>query len=289
MTHEPPHTKAAGRGVRKGRIRQSLALWCLDATEWGWDLERVCRLARDLGCRSVELVLPESWATVREHGLECALAYNGMPDPAFARGLNNIAHHEEIFACTRETIDQCADFGVPNVLAFTGYKWRDPLDPTSGEIPLTEGADNCVAGLKVLASRAEATGVTVCLEMLNTRDDSHPMKGHPGYQGDDMDYCAEIVRRVGSPSVKLLFDIYHVQVMNGDVIRRLRRYRDLLGHVHVAGNPGRGELDDSQEINYPAVMKTLLDIGYAGYVGLEFIPTRDPERGLAEAVALCDV
>ena len=289
MTHEPPHTKAAGRGVRKGRIRQSLALWCLDATEWGWDLERVCRLARDLGCRSVELVLPESWATVREHGLECALAYNGMPDPAFATGLNNTAYHEEVIARTHETIDQCAEFGVPNVLAFTGYKWRDPLDPTSGEIPLTEGADNCVAGLKVLASRAEATGVTVCLEMLNTRDDSHPMKGHPGYQGDDMDYCAEIVRRVGSPSVKLLFDIYHVQVMNGDVIRRLRRYRDLLGHVHVAGNPGRGELDDSQEINYPAVMKTLLDIGYAGYVGLEFIPTRDPERGLAEAVALCDV
>ena len=144
-------------------------------------------------------------------------------------------------------------------------------------------------GLKILASRAEARGVTVCLEHLNTRDDTHPMKGHPGYQGDDLDYCAEIVRRVGSPNVKLLFDVYHVQVMNGDVIRRLRQYRDLLGHVHVAGCPGRGELDDTQEIHYPAVMKALLDVDYTGYVGQEFIPTRDPGRGLAEAVALCDV
>jgi hydroxypyruvate isomerase len=143
--------------------------------------------------------------------------------------------------------------------------------------------------LKVLARHAEARGVTVCLEHLNTRDDSHPMKGHPGYQGDDLDYCADIVRRVGSPNVKLLFDVYHVQVMNGDVIRRLRQHRDLLGHVHVAGCPGRGELDDTQEIHVPAVMKALLDVGYTGYVGLEFIPTRDPEQGLAEAVALCDV
>jgi len=275
--------------VKNGRIRQSLVLWCLDATEWGWDLERVCTLARELGCPSVELVPPERWSTLREQGLECALASNGMPDPLFARGLNNTVYHEEVLARTHEAIDQSADFGVPNVIAFTGYKWRDAMDSTSGEISLAEGADNCVKVLKILASRAEAKGVTVCLEQLNTRDDTHPMKGHPGYQGDDLDYCAEIVRRVDSPNVKLLFDIYHVQVMNGDVIRRLRRYRDLLGHVHTAGNPGRAELDDRQEINYPAVMKALLDVGYTGFVGQEFIPTRDPEQGLAEAVALCDV
>lgn len=287
MTHEKP--AGAGRVVKNGRIRQSLVLWCLDATDWGWDLERVCTLARELGCPSVELVPPERWSTLREQGLECALASNGMPDPLFARGLNNTVYHEEVLARTHEAIDQSADFGVPNVIAFTGYKWRDAMDPTSGEISLAEGADNCVKGLKTLASRAETKGVTVCLEQLNTRDDTHPMKGHPGYQGDDLDYCAEIVRRVGSPNVKLLFDIYHVQVMNGDVIRRLRRYRDLLGHVHTAGNPGRAELDDRQEINYPAVMKALLDVGYTGFVGQEFIPTRDPAQGLAEAVALCDV
>ncbi len=289
MTQKQPQAAGATRAVRNGRIRQSLVLWCLDATEWGWDLERVCSLARELGCPSVELVPPERWSTLREQDLECALAANGMPDPLFARGLNNTAYHEEVIARTRDAIDQSADFGVPNVIAFTGYKWRDAMDPTSGEISLGEGADNCVNSLKALASRAEARGVTICLEQLNTRDDTHPMKGHPGYQGDDLDYCAEIVRRVGSPNVKLLFDIYHVQVMNGDVIRRLRQYRDLIGHVHTAGNPGRAELDDRQEINYPAVMKTLLEIGYTGYVGQEFIPTRDPARGLAEAVALCDV
>ena len=289
MTQKQPQAAGATRAVRNGRIRQSLVLWCLDATEWGWDLERVCSLARELGCPSVELVPPERWSTLREQDLECALAANGMPDPLFARGLNNTAYHEEVIARTRDAIDQSADFGVPNVIAFTGYKWRDAMDPTSGEISLGEGADNCVNSLKALASRAEARGVTICLEQLNTRDDTHPMKGHPGYQGDDLDYCAEIVRRVGSPNVKLLFDIYHVQVMNGDVIRRLRQYRDMIGHVHTAGNPGRAELDDRQEINYPAVMKTLLEIGYTGYVGQEFIPTRDPARGLAEAVALCDV
>ena len=289
MTREQPQADEGGRAVRNGRIRQSLALWCLEDTEWGWDLERVCELARDLGCPSVELVPPEKWAILREQGLACALAANGMPDPPFARGLNNPAYQDEIVARTRETIEQCAAFGFPNVIAFTGYKWRDATDPTSGEIPLAEGADNCVRGLKVLGEIAAAKGVTVCLEQLNTRDDTHPMKGHPGYQGDDLDYCAEIVRRVGSPNVKLLFDVYHVQVMNGDVVRRLRQCRDLLGHVHVAGAPGRGELDDTQEIHYPVVMKTLLDLGYTGYVGLEFIPTRDPSRGLAEAVALCDV
>ena len=125
--------------------------------------------------------------------------------------------------------------------------------------------------------------------MLNTRDDTHPMKGHPGYQGDDMDYCADIVKAVGSERVKLLFDIYHCSVMNGDVVRRLEQYIDIIGHVHTAGNPGRAELDEKNEIAYPAPMKKLVELGYKGFVGHEFIPTRNPHEGLAEAVALCDV
>ena len=133
-------------------------------------------------------------------------------------------------------------------------------------------------------AHAEKKGVTVCLEHLNTRDDSHPMKGHPGYQGDDLDYVAKIIRAVGSPRVKLLFDVYHVQIMHGDVIRRIEQCKDIIGHIHTAGNPGRGELDDTQEINYPPIMKKLLAIKYAGYVGQEFIPTRDPKAGLAEAL-----
>jgi hydroxypyruvate isomerase len=214
---------------------------------------------------------------------------NGMPEPVFAKGLNNPRYAEEVIARTKTVIDQCADAGVPNVLAFTGYKWIDADDPESGEISLGEGAASTVKGLRELAQYAAPKGVTVCLEQLNTRDDSNPMKGHPGYQGDDIDYCAQIIVDVASPHAKLLFDIYHVAIMNGDLIRRLSHYRDLIGHIHTAGVPGRGELDENQEINYPAVMRTLLEIGYQGYIGQEFIPTKDPSIGLAEAVALCNV
>jgi hydroxypyruvate isomerase len=275
--------------VKNGRIKQSLAYWCLNATDWKWDIERICDAASELGCPSVELVPFELWPVVRGHGLENALAHNGMPDPVFAKGLNNPRYRDEAIARTKLAIDQCADCGVPSVIAFTGYKWRDADDPGSGEIPLDQGAENTVKGLQELARYAERKAVNIVLEQLNTRDHSHPMKGHPGYQGDDLDYCAEIVRRVDSPRVKLLFDIYHVAIMNGDVIRRLRQYRDWIGHVHTAGVPGRGELNGRQEINYPAVMRTLLEIGYEGYVGQEFIPTRNPAEGLAEAVARCDV
>jgi hydroxypyruvate isomerase len=115
------------------------------------------------------------------------------------------------------------------------------------------------------------------------------MKGHPGYQGDHTEYCIDIIKRVGSPNLKLLFDIYHVQIMDGDIISRIRQHRDLIAHVHTAGNPGRGELDNKQEINYPPIMEALLEIGYHGHVGQEFIPTRDPLEGLRQAVSLCDV
>ena len=275
--------------VTNGRIKQSLAYWCLNATDWKWDIDRICQAAVSLGCRSVELAPPELWPVVAKYGLRNALALNGMPDPVFAKGLNNLSYHEEIFARTKQTVDRCADFGIPNVIAFTGYKWRDADDPASGEIPKAEGAENTIQGIRELARYAAPRGVTIVLEQLNTRDDSHPMKGHPGYQGDDMDYCAEIIRRVDSPHAKLLFDVYHVAIMNGDIIRRLRQYGKWIGHIHVAGSPGRGELDGRQEIHYPGVMRALLEIGYEGYVGQEFIPTRDPDQGLAEAVTLCDV
>lgn len=273
----------------KGRIKQSLAYWCLNATHCQWDIRRVCETARELGCAGVELVPPEGWPVVKSYGLEMPLAHNGMPDPVFAKGLNNPRYQEEVIAVTRQMIDRCADHGIPNVIAFTGYKWNDADDPSSGEIPRDVGAANTVKGLRELARYAEPRNVTVVMEHLNTRDDTHPMKGHPGYQGDDIDYCASIIREVGSPRAKLLFDVYHVAIMNGDVIRRLRQYRDLLGHIHVAGVPGRAELDDAQEIHFHGVMQTLVEIGYTGFVGLEFIPTRDPRASLQEAVALCDI
>lgn len=275
--------------VVHGRIRQSMAFWCFNVAGEEWDLEQQARIARQLGCQSVELLGPDAFEVLKRHGLVCAITSNGMPGAPFATGLNNPRYQDEVITRTKEVIDANAAAGFPNVIAFTGYKWRDAEDPHSGEISREEGADRCVAGLKKLASYAEQKGVTVCLEMLNTRDDTHPMKGHPGYQGDDIDYCAEIVRRVGSPRVKLLFDIYHVQVMNGDLVRRIRQYGELIGHVHTAGNPGRCELDADQEINFPACMKALLEVGYTGYVGHEFIPTRDPLQGLVQAISLCDV
>ena len=276
-------------GVTKGRINHSIAFWCFNTSGDCWNAEKTCQVANQLGCPSVEIIETADWATLKKHGLICAMSPNGMPGAPFVKGFNNPRYHEELIARTKQAIDDSAAAGFPNVLAFTGYKWRDAEDPTSGEIPLDEGADNCVSGLEEVASYAAKKGVALGLEHLNTRDDSHPMKGHPGYQGDDLDYVASIVRRVDSAGVKLLFDIYHVQVMHGDVMRRLEENIDIIGHVHVAGNPGRGELDDRQEINFPAIMQKLVELEYDGYVGQEFIPTREPLAALTEAIQLCDV
>jgi len=273
----------------KGRIKQSIVFWCFNVAGEKWNIERTCQVASQLGCRSVELVKPSDWKVLKKHGLVCAIAPNGMPGAPFMRGFNNPRYHKEVIARTTAAIDACADAGFSSVIAFTGYKWRDAADPNSGEISAQEGADNCVKAFKQVIRHAEKKGVTICLEHLNSRDNSHPMKGHPGYQGDDLDEVASIIRRVDSPRMKLLFDIYHVQVMNGDLIRRIEQTKDIIGHIHTAGNPGRGELDDSQEINYPPIMRKLLQIGYKGYVGQEFIPTRAPLAGLDQAVSLCDV
>ena len=274
---------------RIGRVKQSVAFWCFNARGEKWSAEKTCQVAKGLGCTSVELIDPEHWGTLKKHGLICAIASNGMPGAPFMRGLNNPKFQDEVIERTSRTIDLCADAKFPSVIAFVGYRWTNPDDPKSPAITEEEAFNNCVAGLKKLALHAEKKGITVCLEHLNTRDSSDPMKGHPGYQGDDLDFVARILRKVGSPRVKLLFDIYHVQVMHGDLIRRIEETKDLIGHVHTAGVPGRGELDAIQEINYAAVIKKLLEIGYTGYVGQEFIPTRDPLAGLKEAVAICDV
>jgi hydroxypyruvate isomerase len=226
---------------------------------------------------------------MKAHGLTCALAPNGMPGAPFMRGFNNPAFHAEVIETTNRTIDQCSDAKVPAVIAFVGYKWKNPDDPKSAVITPDEAFNSCVKGLKDLARHAEAKGVTVCLEHLNTRDDTDPMKGHPGYQGDDLDFVARVVEAVGSPRVKLLFDIYHVQVMHGDIIRRIDQTKHLIGHIHTAGAPGRAEIDETQEINYPAVIRKLAAVGYEGFIGHEFIPTRDPLAGLKQAVAVCTV
>ncbi|HIF30864.1 MAG: TIM barrel protein [Pirellulaceae bacterium] len=271
-------TAAGEPVVKKGQIRQSVVQWCFAEH---WTVEETIVIAKRLGCKSVELIAPEHFSTLKKHEMECAIGTIDMGDgPPFTRGFNNPKHFDELKKATLKSIDECSRFGCKRVIAFTGM-----ADGISRE----EGADNCVAQFKKVVGYAEKKGVTLCLEMLNTRDDTHPMKGHPGYQGDDTEYCVDIIQRVGSENLKLLFDIYHVQIMNGDVIRRIHQHKDHIGHIHTAGNPGRGELNESQELQYPPIMKALLEIGYQGFVGQEFIPVGDPLAGLKQAVALCDV
>ena len=148
---------------------------------------------------------------------------------------------------TEEAIDAAASFGSPSVICFTGYSARNPSDPKSKHIAPEKGAKNCVEGLKKIIGYAEKKNIDLCVEMLNSRETSHPMKGHPGYQGDHVDYCIDIIKRVDLPRMKLLFDVYHVQIQDGDVIRRLHQNKEYIGHVHVAGNPGRGELDTNRK------------------------------------------
>ena len=256
----------------KGRITQSLVSWCYSKY---FEPERMAVVAKALGCRSVELVDPNQWDMLKSHGLTCAIAGSH----GWAKGMNNPKYQPECIDLIRTRIGQCADAGVPSVITFTGL---------AEGIPPDVGMDNCVKGFKQVIGYAEKKGVNLCIEMLNSRVHEW-MKGHPDYQGDHTEYCIELIKRVGSERMKLLFDIYHVQIMDGDVIHRIHQHKDYIGHVHTAGNPGRGELDDKQEICYPPIMQALIDVGYKGYVGQEFIPTRDPIEGLREAVALCDV
>lgn len=287
-------TGAERRAATKGRIKQSIVEWCFADY---WNMEEMCQIAVKLGCKSIELVGPEHWPTLKKYGLECAIA----PSHLFVQGMNNPRYQPGCIEMLKKTIDDCADAGFRTVITFTGFaqesgEWAGGANPDLDKLPKNRpvidpdvGLKNCVAGFKRIVPYAEKKKVNLSLEILNTRVTDHPMKGHPGYQGNHVDYCMEIINAVGSPRFGLLFDIYHVQIMDGDIIRRIHQCGEAINHVHTAGNPGRNELDEDQEINFPACMKALLDIDYKGFVGQEFIPTRDPLKGLTEAVKLCDV
>ena len=215
---------------------------------------------------------------LRQLGMKLAMVgAHGFKKGPFSRD-NHVFCVEKL----REAIDAAVECECPNVITFTGMREEGITDE--------QGAQNCVDCWKQVIGYAEQKKINLCLEILNTRDDTHPMKGHPGYFGDDVDFCIELIKRVGSPRMKLLFDVYHVQVMNGDVIRRIGQYKEFIGHYHIAGVPGRGEPDETQEINYPAVLRAILATGYTGYVSQEFIPTwPDKLAALRYAVRLCDV
>lgn len=270
-------TRQTNSAPKKGRIKQSVVSWCFAEH---WSVKQTCQYASDLGCKSVELIHSKHWPILKKFGLNCAISPIAVKGKPFIKGFNNPEYHPWLIEATKRAIDESAEFGCPNVIAFTGF---------SESFSLEEGARNCVSGFKKVAAHAEKKGVNICLEMLNSRVGDHPDKGHPGYQGDHVDYCMNILNEVGSPRVKLLFDIYHVQVMDGDVIKRIKECGEMIAHVHTAGNPGRGELDRSQELNYQPIMQALLDINYQGFVGQEFIPTGDPLEGLRQAVEICDV
>lgn len=257
--------------AKHGRINQSVVPWCFRPMP----LEELCGHAARMGLRSVELVTPDKFSVLKQHGLICAITSSH----GFAKGFAHVEEHAECLRVLTERIDATATAGFPSIITFSGFR-RGLSDEA--------GMKNMVDGLKKIAGHAEKRKVTLCLEMLNSRV-AIEMKGHPDYFCDDIDRSVEICRRVGSERVKVLFDIYHVQIMHGDVITRLRQHKDWIGHYHTAGVPGRNEIDDSQEINYPPIMKAIAETGYRGFVGQEFIPLRDKVASLSESVRICDV
>jgi hydroxypyruvate isomerase len=257
--------------IKQGRIRQSVVPWCFNPMT----VPELARHSAAMGLQSVELCDPKFWPELKTLGLTPAIAGSH----GFAKGFANVAEHAECLATLRRRIDECAAMGVQRVITFSGFR-----KGVSDEA----GVKHMVEGLKQIIGFAEEKKVTLCLEMLNSRVATN-MKGHPDYFCDDIERSVEVCRRVGSERMKVLFDIYHVQIMHGDVIARLKQHAAYIGHVHTAGVPGRNEIDDTQEINYPPIMRALIEVGYRGFVGQEFIPTRDKVASLAQGVKICDV
>lgn len=260
--------------IQNGRVRQSVMGWCFNPMSTGELIDECHRM----GMPAMEGISRQHYPRLKELGMVPAI----VGSHGFANGPVDPDNRSMCVDKLREAIDVAVEFGAPNVITFTGMRKEGVSDERAARL--------CVDCWKQVMAHAERRGVNVCLEHLNSRDASHPMKGHPGYFGDDVELCLDLVRRVSSPRMKLLFDIYHVQVMNGDVIRRIRKNIDAIGHVHTAGVPGRGEIDATQELHYPAIMRALLDSGYKGFVAQEFIPTWDDKLGsLRHGVRTCDV
>ena len=254
----------------RGRVKQSVSRWPYRTIP----LPEFCRAARAMGIAAIDLLQPDEWAVVRDCGLVCSMGYPTARNDFIATGFNDRANHPMLLRELEATIPRAAREGVPNVIAMFGNR---------GGRSDAEGIDNCVAGLRAIAPLAEQHGVTVCVELLNSKVD------HRDYHGDHTAFGAAVMRGVGSPRVKLLYDIYHMQIMEGDVIRTVRAHLAEIAHFHTGGVPGRHEIDGAQELNYRAVAAAIADAGFPGYLAHEFTPTRDPLTSLREAVAICDV
>jgi hydroxypyruvate isomerase len=262
---------AAGRADEpepkaKGRIKQSVCRWCYGSIP----LEKLALAAKKMGFQSIELLGIDEVKVIKPLGLTCAM----MRCASIADGLNRKENHDKIEKELREHIEFAAAEGLPNVICMAGNR-RGLADD--------EGLAVCAQGLKRVLGLAEEKGVTVCMEGLNSKVD------HKDYMYDRTPWGVELCEKLGSPRFKLLYDIYHMQIMEDDVIRTVRQYKDYIAHFHTGGNPGRHEIDDTQELNYPAIVRAIIDTGYQGFLGQEFIPARDPLTSLEQGFRICDV
>jgi len=248
-------------------IRQSVCKWCFPRME----LEALAVEAKRIGLQSIELLGPNDFETLKKHDLVCAMVNGPI---AINNGFNRPENHDRFAVAFEERLRETAAAGFPNVICFSGNR-----DGMSDE----QGLENCVVGLQRILPVAERLGVTLCMELLNSK------VNHPDYMCDHTAWGVELARRLDSERFKLLYDIYHMQIMEGDVIRTIRDNHQYIGHYHTAGNPGRNELDENQELFYPAIMRAIRETGFTGFVAQEFIPTRDPMTSLAEAYQLCNV
>ncbi len=257
-------------GNAAGRLRQSVSRWPYTKIP----LPEFARACKAMGLSAIDLLQPEEWGIVRDAGLVPSMGYPTARNDFIATGFNDPKNHPMLLRELEATIPRAAGEGVPNVIAMFGNRHG---------ISDEQGIANCIAGLKQIAPLAEEQKVTVCVELLNSRVD------HKDYQGDHTAFGAAVIRGIGSPRVKLLYDIYHMQIMEGDVIRTIREHSADIGHYHTGGVPGRHELDDTQELNYRGIASAIADTGFTGFIAHEFVPTRDPLASLRAAMDICAV
>jgi hydroxypyruvate isomerase len=261
---------STGEPLRASRLKQSVSRWPYSKIP----LPEFCKACKGMGIAAIDLLQPEDWPVVRDAGLVCSMGYPTKRNDFIPTGFNDPANHAMLLRELETTIPLAAKAGVPNVIAMFGNR----NGRSDGE-----AIEACVNGLSQIKALAEEQNVTVCVELLNSKVD------HPDYQGDHTAFGAAVMERVGSARVKLLYDIYHMQIMEGDVIRTIRTHIQHIGHFHTGGVPGRHELDDSQELNWHGVARAIADTGFNGYMAHEFVPTKDPLTSLREAVRTCSV
>ena len=267
---QPAVRQRATNVPSSGRLKQSVCRWAFPAIP----LPDLCRAGAAMGLAGIDLLQPDDWERVREFGLVCSMGYPADRRDFIATGFNDATNHAQLLRELEAAIPQAARHGVPNVITMFGNR-RSAADP--------EAISNCAAGLRRIAPLAEEHGVTVCVELLNSKVD------HAGYQGDHTAFGAAVMEAVSSPRVKLLYDLYHMQIMEGDIIRTIRTHAAHIGHFHTGGVPGRHELDDTQELDWRAIATAIADLGFSGFVAHEFVPTREPLASLKQAVAACTV